>query len=102
MEGHQRDLEAQSAEEEHQAHDGQCGRLEGRGATSRLNDLTVHQRSERSSHIAKVERAGGSIDERDAIEHHAAGERRHQDILRSTLSRVLLPLVEGHQAGQGH
>ena len=102
VEGHQRDLEAQATEEEYHTHDGQCRRLEGRSTTGRLNNLTIHKSSERSCDIVEVERAGCSIDERDAIEHYAAGERGHQNILRSSLSRVLLPLVEGHQTGQGH
>ena len=92
MEGYERNLEGQAAEEEHEAHNAQ--RREG--------DAQGRDALEGGGYIAEVEGAGSRIDERDAEEHDAAGERGHKDVLGGSLGGLLAMAVEGDHTGQGH
>ena len=85
VEGHERNLEAQSAEEEDQSHEQQR-----RAALAR--DL--------QGHVVEVERAAHAVEEADAEEHHAAGECGGEDELRCCLGAVVAVEVEGHHRGQ--
>ena len=53
-------------------------------------------------HATEIQRTEGSIEERDTIEHHTAGEGGCEDILRSSLCTVMTVFVERHQTGHGH
>ena len=82
MEGHERNLEGQSREEEDQRHD-----LERRTG-------------EPLRHVVEIERADGAVQERDAVEHQSAGEQRAEDVFGSGLGRMAAVLVERHQTGR--
>ena len=92
VEGHERNLEAQSAEEEHQSHDEHCA-LTPEGGALVGND---------GGHIVEVECAADAVEHGDAVEHHAAGECGGEDVLGGSLGRLVLVFVEGHEAGHGH
>ena len=84
MERNQRNLEAQSAEEEDHAHDRQW-----RG-TNVLHD------------IIKVECARSTIKEADTVDHHTTGESSGEDELCTGLCTVMTILVESDKAGHRH
>lgn len=84
VEGHERELEAQTGEEEDQRHN------------------LKRRAGDEGHHVVEVERAGGAVEERDAVEHQTAREEGAEDVFGTRLGRVVLVLVEGDQAGHRH
>ena len=80
MERNQRNLETYTTDEKHQG--------------SQLYPIGgIHH----GSHIIKIERATGAIEQRDAIEQQSAREEGCKDILGSSLSRLLIFLGKSYQ-----
>ena len=84
MEGHERNLETESREEEDQGHHLQWRTVDAGG------------------HIVEIERSGRTVEERDAVEHQSARKQRAEDVFGPCLGRIAFVFVEGHQAGHRH
>ena len=52
--------------------------------------------------VAEIELSCGAVEHRDAVEHDAAREGRCEDVLGCCLCRLLLVLVESHEACHRH
>ena len=92
VEGNKRKLEAQTTEEEHQAHNSERW-------SSFVERRSWHQFS---SNIVEVESSCSSVNEWDTIQHHTAREGSNQNILGSSLCALFLVLVKSYQAGHRH
>ena len=84
MERHERNLEPQPGEEEDHRHD-----LQRRPRNARR-------------HIVEIERPRRPVEERDTVEHQTAREQGAEDVFRTRFGRMVLVLVERHQAGHRH
>ena len=83
VERHGRDLEEQAGKNEHHADDqpGRCRR----------------RRGQQLGELREIHRAGEAVDQRDAIQQQARGERAEDEILQPGLGRAQLVAREGGQ-----
>ena len=82
MEGHERNLEAHSGNEEHHAQNAEPAFAIKQGAK-----------------LVEVERAGAAINQREAIEQQRTGEEGQEDKLGACLYAFVAVFVVGHKGG---
>lgn len=90
VEGHEGNLKAHAGDEEREAEDGE-----------ELGVYSPVGASEDAVDFIKIERAGGTIDEADAVEQQGAGEEGEEDELRAGFCTFVAFLVKSHEGCHG-